>query len=98
MDNSTEFTAKLIKLFIELAYENKIEVQLLHSTTNLFRYDENILFVRQELLPKIEEIREDFLNGEDPKWREKLKLTISFADGSTARISAINASLKHYRY
>jgi hypothetical protein len=96
LDNSTEFTAKLIKLFVEEVYPD-IDVQLLHSTTNLFRYDANIAFVRQDLLPKIDEIREDILS-DDPKWRDRLKLTLSFADGSTARISAINASLKYFRY
>jgi hypothetical protein len=96
LDNSTEFTAKLIKLFIEEVYP-EIDVHLLHSTANLFRYDANIAFVRQDLLPKIEEIREDILS-DDPKWRDRLKLTLSFADGSTARISAINASLKYFTY
>ena len=96
-DNSTEFTAKLIELFINQAYAGLIEVQHIHSTTNLFRYDSNIAFVKQDLLPKIEEIREDLLDGLDPKWKDKLKITISFADGSSARISAINASLKNYR-
>lgn len=96
-DNSTEFTAKLIELFIKHAYGSSIEVHHIHSTTNLFRYDSNIAFVKQDLLPKIEEIREDLLDGIDPKWKEKLKITISFADGSSARISAINASLKNYR-
>jgi hypothetical protein len=32
------------------------------------------------------------------KWKEMMRLTLSFADGSSARISAINAALKHYRY
>lgn len=96
LDNSTEFTGKLIQLFIQ-QLQPEIEVHLLHSTTNLFRYDANIAFVKQELLPKIIELREELLDEDEPKWKDKLKLTLSFADGSTARISAINASLKHFR-
>ena len=31
------------------------------------------------------------------KWKDLFKVTISFADGSSARVSAINAALKPYR-
>jgi hypothetical protein len=30
-------------------------------------------------------------------WKNSMNLTLSFADGSSARISSINASLRHYR-
>jgi hypothetical protein len=32
------------------------------------------------------------------KWKDLFKVKISFADGSSARISAINAALKPYRF
>lgn len=35
--------------------------------------------------------------GSGTAWKELLNVTLSFADGSSARISAINASLRHYR-
>ena len=96
LDNSTEFTGKMIEAFLNFG-SNSLEIHLLHSNTNLFRYDANIIFVKKELLPKIAEIREELLNTDgEPDLKRRLKLTLSFADGSTARISAINASLKHY--
>jgi hypothetical protein len=95
-DNSTEFTAKLISIFIKAAFPD-IKVEFLHSNTNLFRYDENIVFIKHELLPKIDYLREEYILTPDGKWKEKFKVTLSFADGSSARISAINASLKLYR-
>lgn len=86
----------MIEAFLNFG-SNSLEIHLLHSNTNLFRYDANIIFVKKELLPKIAEIREELLNTDgEPDLKRRLKLTLSFADGSTARISAINASLKHY--
>ena len=40
-DNSTKYLAQLMSLFIK-SIDQSIEVVLVHSTTNLFRYDENI--------------------------------------------------------
>lgn len=95
-DNSTKFTGKLIMLFMQSAYPT-IEVQLVHSTTNLFRYDHNIIFVKNDLLPIINKYRDDLVSTMGGRWKECLRITLSFADGSSARISAINASLRHYR-
>lgn len=64
---------------------------------NLFRYDANIVFVRNDLLPRVDSIRNDLASRLGAKWVEKLRLAISFADGSSARISAINAALRQYR-
>ena len=95
-DNSTKFTAKLIQNYLRIAYPN-IEVQLLHSNTNLFRYDENIIFVKRELIPAINIFRDSLLKQHGGKWKEFLKLTLSFADGTSARINAINAALRHLK-
>lgn len=94
-DNSTKYTAKLIAHFIKRAYG--MEVELVHSQTNLFRYDENIVFVKRELLPAINKHRDQLVEQYGAAWREHMRITLSFADGSTARISAINASLRHFR-
>ena len=85
-----------MKVFIEKLYPN-IEVVCVHSTTNLFRYDENIVFVKRNLIPRIEALRDDLAARYGGKWRGLLQLTMSFADGSTARINAINAALRIYR-
>jgi len=98
-DNSTEWTGKLMTKFINQLYPF-IQVIHLHSQTNLFRYDENILFVKRELLPSIDHVRDNLVNSissTEKRWKDYFRVTLSFADGSSARVSAINASLKHYR-
>lgn len=100
-DNSTEYTAKLLQEFVkhqsnECVY-NKHTVYLLHSNTNLFRYDENILFVKRQLIPLVHELRTPIVGKYKEKWRENMRITLSFADGSSARVSAINQALKLYQ-
>ena len=70
---------------------------LFECVVNLFRYDANILFVRNSLLPRVDGIRNVMAKAQGGDWVKNLRLTISFADGSSARISAINAALRHYR-
>ena len=45
----------------------------------------------------IDALRDDLARKVGAKWKDIFKLTLSFADGSSARISAINAALKPYR-
>ena len=99
MDNSTYATGVLMTRFMNMLHPN-IEVVHIHSSTNLFRYDENIVFVRNELLPTIDAIRDELVDRlpPDTRWKDRFQVTLSFADGSSARVSAINASLKHYRF
>jgi hypothetical protein len=98
LDNSTQFTGELVKVFAKLTLEyTKIDIYLIHSETNLFRYDENILFVKRELLPVIHNMRRQIVAQKKDKWRDFMHITLSFADGSSARISAINQSLKIYQ-
>jgi hypothetical protein len=95
-DNSTEYSAKLARLFLQKAYPD-LKVELLHSETNLFRYDENIVFVKRELLPCINKFRDQLVSTYRGKWKENMRVTLSFADGTSARVNAINASLRHFR-
>jgi hypothetical protein len=95
-DNSTKCTGELIKLLIKQAYPS-ITVKLLHSDSNLFRYDENIVFVKGQLLPMINQYRDQLVCTKGAEWKEHMRVSLSFADGSSARISAINASLRYYR-
>jgi hypothetical protein len=143
-------------VFLRQLYPELFVVRV-HSATNIYRYDENITFVKTELLPLVEQFRDlsaekwgqslrcvsmgtfvrvFLLDGvrrtclRDPhhtgsrplallmmeafrygtivvflirvvvagtEWRNRYRITISFADGSPARISAINASLRPYR-
>ena len=95
--NSTKYTGFLIKHFLGIAAPD-IKVEVIHSYNNVFRYDENIVFVKQQLLRGyIEPIRDDLAHRFGDKWSSLLRLTISFADGSSARINTINAALSAYR-
>jgi hypothetical protein len=64
---------------------------------NKNRYDENIAFVKKKLLPKLEPLRDMKAKKFGEKWPETFKLTLSFASGSPARLTAIQASLRNYR-
>ena len=74
IDNSTKATGKLAQLFFEQAYPN-VQVVVLHSITNLFRYDENIVFVRRELVLLIDQIRNDLAVKVHDKWRDAMGIT-----------------------
>ena len=54
-------------------------------------------FVKNELLPEISAMRDELAERYAAEWRQFLRITISFADGATARISAIHQSLSRYR-
>jgi hypothetical protein len=96
LDNSTESTGVLMRLFLQQAYP-QLEVVQVHSDSDLFKYGHNIFFASEELAPKIDNLRDELAKKLAAAWRENFNLTLSFADGATARVSAINASLKHYK-
>jgi hypothetical protein len=60
--NSTQQCAELMKMFLQTIYPDLIVVHI-HSDTNIFRYDENIAFVQQELLPRVQEYRDSHAKG-----------------------------------
>ena len=55
--NSTEVCAELMEYFIKILYPDVVVVKL-HSKREIFRYDENISFANEELLPCIEGYRD----------------------------------------
>jgi cytidine deaminase len=55
--NSTQTCAQLMKQFI-LRVHPQVTVVCIHSNTNIFRYDENIVFVKRELMPCINAYRD----------------------------------------
>ena len=60
--NSTEKLADLMEEFINTLHPD-ITVVKIHSDTNIFRYDENILFVQRELVPCINSWRDSHAKG-----------------------------------
>jgi hypothetical protein len=55
------------------------------------------MFVKHELLPLVDSYRDELFASVSSRWKECMRVCLSFADGSSARINAMNASLKYYR-
>ncbi|KAL7563302.1 hypothetical protein ACA910_016662 [Epithemia clementina (nom. ined.)] len=113
--NSTQACADLMEHFLQRLDPDLVVVKI-HSETNIFRYDDNLVFVQQELMPVINAYRDAHARGMpypdeppnslldntnkpgfDVDWRQSLSVTLSFADGSSARTYAIQAGLRQYR-
>lgn len=84
--NSTEYCAKLMKLFLQRLYPH-ITIETIHSETNLFRYDENISFAKRELMPCIEAYRDAHATG--TKFPDEL-------DSMEDRTEVVARSLSHH--
>jgi len=107
--NSTQACAELQEIFIKVLYPD-VTVVRIHSDTNIFRYDENISFAKEELMPCVNAYRDAHARGLpypdekqpehivpgkfDPDWKQSFAVALSFADGSPARTHAIQTSLR----
>ncbi|KAL3931640.1 MAG: hypothetical protein SGBAC_011216 [Bacillariaceae sp.] len=60
--NSTQVCAELMQHYLQTRYPHLIVVRV-HSETNIFRYDENISFVQNELMPCIQAYRDAHAKG-----------------------------------
>ncbi|GMF20065.1 unnamed protein product [Phytophthora lilii] len=94
--NSTEITAQLIVLFVHQYYPHMTAIQV-HSGSNIFRFDDNVQFMTRELRPLLEAHRETLVDRCGEAWKAHFHVTIAYADGPPARLSALNASLRMYR-
>ncbi|KAI9990025.1 hypothetical protein PInf_020331 [Phytophthora infestans] len=94
--NSTEITAQLIVLFVHQYYPDMTAIQV-HSGSNIFRFDDNVQFMTRELRPLLETHRETLVDRCGEAWKSHFHVTIAYADGPPARLSALNASLRMYR-
>jgi len=95
-DNSTEGTGHLIERFLRIVHPD-IEVVHITSAYGIFRYDDNVRFVKEQVLPIIESKRTDVVADHHEHWTRHLKVTVCLADGAPARISALNAACRSYR-
>ena len=107
--NSTQACAELQEIFIKVMYPD-VTVVRIHSDTNIFRYDENIAFVKEDLMPCVNAYRDAHARDLpypdevqpvqltprefDPDWKQSFSVSLSFADGSPARTHAIQTSLR----
>ncbi len=94
-DSSTKPSAFIIKTFINRVYPD-IKVEIIHSNSDWSRYDENIFFVRIHILERLN-FQRNKLAFETEDWKDHLRITMSIADGSTARLGAIRAVLRNFR-
>ncbi|TYZ65904.1 hypothetical protein PybrP1_002942 [[Pythium] brassicae (nom. inval.)] len=94
--NSTESTARLLALFVQLNYPQMDVIQV-HSGSNIFRFDDNVQFMTRELRPRLEAHREALVDRFGDAWKAHFHVTIAYTDGPPARLSALNASLRMYR-
>jgi cytidine deaminase len=60
--NSTKNLADLMQVFLQRIDPNLVVVKI-HSDTNIFRYDENLVFVERELVPAVEAYRDAHARG-----------------------------------
>jgi hypothetical protein len=61
--NSTYQCATLMKMFLQTLYPELVVVHVHSNSRDIFRYDENIAFVQQELIPRIQEYRDAHAKG-----------------------------------
>ena len=52
-----------MKIFLQTLYPDLVVVHVHSDTRDIFRYDENIAFVQQELIPRIQEYRDAHAKG-----------------------------------
>jgi cytidine deaminase len=95
-DNSTLGAAKLMKRFIETCWPG-VKVVIVHSDHEVFHYDSNVRFIKEVLRPHIEQTRRILAARYLDKWPKHMHVTLSLSAGASARIAAINASLRDFR-
>jgi cytidine deaminase len=95
--NSTRDVAELIAIFLQ-RFHGLENIQVVDSGFDVFSMDENVMFVRNHLLPRIEAIRRQACL-DDPKglWRGAMEVTLALTEGSPARLAALSAALRPYR-
>lgn len=98
--NSTRPSADLIVQFLEVSrvVDEHTSVEIVDSSGyDLFDYDENVSFVRESLMPKLEAIRRLVSVNDQGSWRPFMDVTVSLTEGSSARLGALGAALRSYR-
>lgn len=92
------WTEQFLKdLVREAGHSVKIDIEVVHSGSGIFVYDENVRFVNQEVLPKVDEAREKCLGIYREGWSRFFHVTTTLAEGAPARVSAITQGLHHFR-
>ena len=93
--NSTHSTAELMLEFLKRHYPH-VTAEMVDSGFDVFSYTENINFVRKSLLPRVEALRRECAYSLHLPWRDHLRVTIALTVGASARLAALQASLRLY--
>lgn len=94
--NSTEGVARVMERFISLVYPD-IQVVQLPSDLGIFRFDDNVAFARDTLLPHLDQQRRKVVDHHGDRWASHLHTTMSLTDGAPARVTAIASALRSYK-
>lgn len=96
--NSTECTAQLMVRFLTAAYpEESFIAVALHHDGDAFRYDANLHFCHNMLLPILDAEREDVAQESGDGWPDRLSVTLALCDGTHSRLQVLSQSLREYR-
>lgn len=74
-----------------------VTMALVHSGGGVFGYDENVKFINEELMPKIDSDRQSCQQTYGEDWETYFSITLTLAEGAPARISAICQGLQFMR-
>eukprot|EP00299_Pterocystis_sp_00344_P019004 c9465_g1_i1.p1 GENE.c9465_g1_i1~~c9465_g1_i1.p1 ORF type:complete len:547 (+),score=122.93 c9465_g1_i1:158-1642(+) len=92
--NSTKFASKMIAKFIRYCYQG-VKVEHFYSGTGIFRFDENVTFINNDLRPRLEAKRRELADGTSG-WAQRFKVTLVLSGGAPARVIAINSAMKQF--
>eukprot|EP00930_Biecheleria_cincta_P037673 TRINITY_DN25884_c0_g1_i1.p1 TRINITY_DN25884_c0_g1~~TRINITY_DN25884_c0_g1_i1.p1 ORF type:complete len:436 (+),score=38.84 TRINITY_DN25884_c0_g1_i1:113-1309(+) len=99
--NSTESTAQLMTRFLTSAYtsgaRNIHAVAPLHGDGDAFRYDANLRFCHEMLLPVLDAERGEIASRSGDDWPQKFSVTLALCDGTHSRLQVLSQCLREYR-
>ena len=70
-DNSTESTGRIIESFVRRTYPDVQVVVISDPSKGIFRYDDNVRFVKEQVLPLLEEKRSQVVSKHGDRWQKK---------------------------
>lgn len=94
-DTSTEGVAVLAARFLRMCYPDVI-VHHVASGRDVLKYDSNVHFLKDTLIPLIDVLRRSLVAFYGDAWHKHFSLAISMAAGAPARLAALNAALRQY--
>lgn len=91
-DNSTRYTARLLRAFVSRAYRD-IEVWVAHSHHDVYRHDQNVRFLRS-VQTTIRAFRQEAVRRHGDAWSTRFHVSSTLGGGTPARVAAATATLR----